>query len=88
MPIRFYMLRSCYESLSNHSSLLLLNCLQLFLPPWAVAHQTPQSMGFSRQEYWRGLPFPSPVDLPDPGIKPRYSALQADSLPAQPLDSG
>ena len=43
--------------------------------PWSVAHQAPQSMGFSRQEYWSGLPFPSPGDLPDPGIKPRSPAL-------------
>ena len=41
-------------------------------------------MGFSRQEYWSGLPFPSPGDLPDPGIEPRSSALQADSLPSEP----
>ena len=43
--------------------------------PWTVAHQTPPSMGFSRQEYWSGVPFPSPGDLPDPGIKPRSPAL-------------
>ena len=48
--------------------------------PWTVACQTPLSMGFSRQEYWSGLPFPSPEDLSDPGIKPRSPALQADSL--------
>ena len=48
--------------------------------PWTVARQAPLSMGFSRQEYWSGLPFPSPGDLPDPGIKPRSPALQADSL--------
>ena len=42
-------------------------------------------MGFSRQEYWSGLPFPSPEDLPNPGIKPRSPALQADSLPTEPL---
>ena len=48
--------------------------------PWTVAHQAPLSMGFSRQEYWSGLPFPSPGDLLDPGIKPRSPALQADSL--------
>ena len=48
--------------------------------PWTVAHQAPPSMGFSRQEYWSGLPFPSPGDLPNPGIKPRSLALQADSL--------
>ena len=43
-----------------------------------------QAMGFSRQEYWSGLPFPSPEDLPDPGIKPRSPALQADTLPTEP----
>ena len=51
---------------------------------WAVAHQALLSMGFSRQEYWKGLPFPPPGDLPDPGMKPLSpvsSALQADSLP-------
>ena len=47
---------------------------------WTVAHQAPLSIGFFRQEYWSGLPFPSPGDLPDPGIEPRSSALQADSL--------
>ena len=53
-------------------------------PPWTVAHQCPLSMGFSRQEYWSGLPFPSPGDLPDPRIKPGSHALQADSLPSEP----
>ena len=43
--------------------------------PWTVVHQAPLSMGFSRQEYWSGLPFPSPGNLPDPGIKPEYPAL-------------
>ena len=47
--------------------------------PWTVAHQAPPSMGFSRQEYWSGLPFPSPGDLPDPGIEPGSPALQADA---------
>ena len=51
-----------------------------FVTPWAVAHQAPLSMGFPRQKYWSGLPFPSPGDLPDPGIKPVSSALQVDSL--------
>ena len=50
---------------------------------WTVACQAPLSMGFSRQEYWSGLPFPSPGDLPDPGIEPRSLALQADSLPTE-----
>ena len=51
--------------------------------PWTVAHQAPLSMGFSRQEYWSGLPFPSPEDLPDPRIKPRSPVLQAYSLPTE-----
>ena len=54
------------------------------MTPWAVAWQAPLSMEFSRQEYWSGVPFPSPGDLPDPGIKPRSPALQADSLPSEP----
>ena len=49
--------------------------------PWTVARQAPLSMGFSRQEYWSGLPFPSPGDLLDPGIEPRSPALYEDSLP-------
>ena len=52
--------------------------------PYNVAHQALLSMGFSRQEYWSGLPFPSPGDFPDPGIKPKSPALQADSLPSEP----
>ena len=55
--------------------------VQLFLTPWTVACQAPLSMGFSRQEYWSGLPFPSPGDLPDLGIEPVSPELQADSLP-------
>ena len=51
--------------------------------PWTLACQAPLSMGFYRQEYWSGLPFPSPGDLPNPGIKPRSPALQADSLPTE-----
>ena len=62
----------------------LLNCVQLFATPWTVAHQAPPSMGFSRQEYWSGLPFPSPGDLPDPGIEPRSPTLQADALTSEP----
>ena len=50
---------------------------------WAVAGQAPLSMGFPRQEYWSGLPFLSPGDLPDPKIQPRSSALQADSVPSE-----
>ena len=53
-------------------------------PPWTVAHQAPPSVGFSRQDYWRGLPFPSPGDLPNPGMEPRSPALQADALRSEP----
>ena len=53
--------------------------------PWTVAHQTPLSMGLSRQEYWSGLPFPSPGALPDPGIEPESPALKADSFPSEAL---
>ena len=52
--------------------------------PWTVACQAPPSMGFSRQEYWSGLSFPSPGGLPNPGIKSASPALQADSLPSEP----
>ena len=54
------------------------------MTPGTAAHQAPQSMGFSRQEYWSGLPFPSPGDLPDPGIEPRSPALEADALTSEP----
>ena len=53
----------------------MLSCVQLFVTPWIVAHQTPLSMGFPRQEYWNGLLFISPGDLPDPGIKLKSLAL-------------
>ena len=52
-----------------------LSCVQLFATPWTIAYPAPWSMGFSRQEYWSGLPFPSPGDLPDPGIEPVSPAL-------------
>ena len=61
-----------------------LSCVRLFLTPWTVAHQAPPSMEFSRQEYWSGLPFPSPRDLPNPGIKPVSPALWADTLLSEP----
>ena len=63
----------------------LLSPVQLFVTPWTVAYQAPLSMEFSRQGYWSGLPFPSPEDLPNPGIKPRSPALWADSLLSEPL---
>ena len=62
----------------------LLSHVRLFLTPWTVTYQAPLSMGFSRQEYWSGVPLPSPGDLPDPGIKPGSPTLQADALPSEP----
>ena len=63
--------------------LCVLSHVQLFATPWTVACQAPLSMEFSRQEYWSGLSIPFSRDLPHPGIKPRYPALQADSLPSE-----
>ena len=61
-----------------------LSRVQLFVTLWTVAYQAPLSMGFSRQEHWSGLPFPSPGDLHDPGIEPGSPALQADALTSEP----
>ena len=61
----------------------LLSHVWLFVTPWTAGHQNPVSMEFSRQEYWSGFPFPSPGDLPNPGIKPGSPALQ-DSLLSEP----
>ena len=61
-----------------------LSRVRLFEAQWTVAYQAPPSMGFSRQEYWSGLPFPSPGDLPDPGIEPRFPSLEADALTSEP----
>ena len=72
------------------SSLLLkvkvksLSRVRLFAIPWTVAYQAPPSTGFSRQEYWSGLPFPSPGNLPNPGIEPWSPAFQADALTSEP----
>ena len=74
-------------TLSSGSQALLCHSLShdpLFATPWTVAGQAPLSMGSSRQEYWSGLPFPSPGDLPHPGIEPRPPALQAESVPSEP----
>ena len=64
----------------------MLGCAQLsnFLTPWTLAHQAPLSTGFSRQEYWNGLPCPPPGDHPNPGIKPWFPTLQTDPLPSEP----
>ena len=61
-----------------------LSRVQLFATPWTVAYQAPPSMGFSRQEYWSGLPFPSPGDLSNPRIEPGSPALEADTLTSEP----
>ena len=70
-----------------HACAQMLRCIQLFVTPWTVACQSFLSMGFSGQEYWSGLPFPSPGALPDPGIEPVSSAWQVDSLPLCHLGS-
>ena len=62
----------------------LLSRVRLFVTPWTLAHQAPLSMGFSRQEYWSGLLFPSPGDLLNAGIEPRSAAMQADALTSEP----
>ena len=61
-----------------------LNRVWLFATPWTVAYQALTSMRFSRHDYWSGLPFPSPGDLPNPGIKPGSPALQTEALPSEP----
>ena len=68
----------CVKSVSHFSH------VWFFVIPWIVAHQAPLSMEFSRQEYWSGLPFPSPGDLPNPGIEPGSLTLQAVSLLSEP----
>ena len=76
-----FSMASCLNDLYSFSRLL--SHVQLFVTSWTVAHQAPLSMGFSRQEHWSGLPFPSPGDLPNPGIEPRSPALQAGSFPSE-----
>ena len=61
-----------------------LSHVRLFVTPWTVAYQSPPSKEFSRQEYWSIFPFPSPGDLPNPGIKAGSPVLQADNLPSEP----
>ena len=62
-----------------------LSRVRLFATLWTVGYKAPPFMGFSRQEYWSGLPFPSPGDLPNPGIEPRSPALEADALTSEQL---
>ena len=77
--ILYYKVSFSYKNFSGGGGLVAKSCLTL-ATPWIVACQAPLSVGFSRQEYWSGLPFLSPGDLPDPGIEPRSPALQTDSL--------
>ena len=70
--------------LASHCYCLVAKAYLTLATPWAVAHQALLSMGLPRQEYWSGLPFPCPGDLPNPGIKPGSPALQADALPSEP----
>ena len=81
ISLRLLSIFLCF-SMPGGGGLVTKSCLTL-ATPWTVACQAPLSMGFSRQEYWSGLPFPSPEDLPDLGIEPGSSALQADSLPTE-----
>ena len=74
----------CGHHFSTSLLVLTLRRLRLFATPWTVARQAPLSMGFSRQQYWSGLPRPPLRDLPNPGIEPRSPALQTDSLPSEP----
>ena len=64
----------------------MLSRVRFFATPWAVAHQAPLSMGFSRKEYWSGLQFPSPGELPDSGIKPTSPELLTTEPPEKPVD--
>ena len=73
-----------FPMIQQQSEVKWLSRVRLFAIPWIVAYQAPPSMGFSRQEYWSGLPFPSPGDLPNPGIEPGSPALEADALTSQP----
>ena len=87
LPASHLTLKQHWGTSSFHTSwseVKLLSRVRLFATPRTVAHQAPPSMGFSRQEYWSGLPFPSPGDLPDPGIEPGSPAFQADALTSEP----
>ena len=79
-----YIFKPLFHNLVDSVKVKLLSCVRLFVTPQTVAYQAPPSMGFSRQECWSGLPFPSPGDLPNPGIKPGSPSLQADALPSEP----
>ena len=83
--LRASLVAQMVKNLPANAGVKSLSRVQLFATPWTVVYQAPPSMGFSRQECWSGLPFPSPGDLPNPGIIPRSPALQVDALPSEPL---
>ena len=80
--VLFRVMAHCDCSLGNQIQMLFSHSAvsNSFATPWTMARQAALSMGFPRQEYWRGLPFPSPEDLPNPGIEPASPAWQADSF--------
>jgi len=78
LPYLLYHISIYFSSESDFS------CVRLFVIPWIVAYHAPPSMGFSRQEYWSGLPFPSPGDLPNPRIELGWPSLEADTLTSEP----
>ena len=84
LPLLFFSYTKWEIVIFPYLSMKLLSRVRLFATPWIVAHQAPPSMGFSRQEYWSGLPFLSAGHLPDPGIEPRSPTMQADALPSEP----
>ena len=86
VPSSWITLKKMEGTKSHHSNVKVksLSRVRLCVTLWTVAYQTPPSMGFSRQEYWSGLPFPSPGDLPEPGIETKSPELQADALPSEP----
>ena len=73
----------CMKDFRVKSEVKSLSHVRLFETPWTVAYEAPPSMGFSMQECWSGLPFPSPGGLPDPGIEPRSPTLHTDVLPSE-----
>ena len=88
-PLSFHLTQKAFNKI-QHTFMMkwsevvkLLSRVRLFATPRIVAYQASQSMGFSRQEYWSWLPFPSPGDLPNPGIEPRSPTLEADGLPTE-----
>ena len=73
-----------YTEINEREQVKSLSRVLLFATRWTVAYQAPLFMGFSRQEYWSGFPFPSPGHLPDPGFEPGPPELQADALTSEP----